>query len=82
LIVADFPALFAEFGGKQFTLLWRGSRDGHNNTLTLAPERGESNSTQTELGDENPLKLFVAKATVWSSCFSGHFDGNALNAAP
>jgi hypothetical protein len=28
LIVADSPALFAEFGGKRFTLLWRGSRDG------------------------------------------------------
>jgi hypothetical protein len=28
LIVADFPALFAEFRGKRFTLLWRGSRDG------------------------------------------------------
>jgi hypothetical protein len=28
LIVADFPALFAEFRGKAFTLLWRGSRDG------------------------------------------------------
>jgi hypothetical protein len=47
LIVADFPALFAEFGGKRFTLLWRGSRDGfgachfqgrwdgHANTLLL-----------------------------------------------
>jgi hypothetical protein len=47
LIVADFPALFAEFGGKRFMLLWRGSRDGfgardfhrrcdgHANTLTL-----------------------------------------------
>jgi hypothetical protein len=47
LIVADFPALFAEFHGKRFTLLWRGSRDGfgrrdfhrrcdgHANTLTL-----------------------------------------------
>jgi hypothetical protein len=46
-IVADFPALFAEFTGKRFTLLWRGSRDGfgardfhgrcdgHANTLTL-----------------------------------------------
>jgi hypothetical protein len=44
---ADFPALFAEFRGKRFTLLWRGSRDGfgaddfhgrcdgHANTLTL-----------------------------------------------
>jgi hypothetical protein len=28
LIVADFPALFAEFRGKRFTMLWRGSRDG------------------------------------------------------
>jgi hypothetical protein len=47
LIVADFPALFAEFRGKRFTLLWRGSRDGfgardfhgrcdgHANTLVL-----------------------------------------------
>jgi uncharacterized coiled-coil protein SlyX len=47
LIVADFPALFAEFRGKSFKLLWRGSRDGfgaldfhgrcdgHKNTLTL-----------------------------------------------
>jgi hypothetical protein len=47
LIVADFPALFAEFHGKRSTLLWRGSRhgfdagdfhgrcDGHANTLTL-----------------------------------------------
>jgi hypothetical protein len=35
LIVAAFPALFAEFRGKRFTLLWRGSRDGHAPTLTL-----------------------------------------------
>jgi hypothetical protein len=28
LIVSDFPAIFAEFRGKQFKLLWRGSRDG------------------------------------------------------
>jgi hypothetical protein len=47
LIVADFPALFAEFRGKRFTLLWRGTLngfgagdfhgrcDGHANTLTF-----------------------------------------------
>jgi hypothetical protein len=47
LIVPQGPALFAEFRGKRFTLLWRGSRDGfrarnfhdrcdfHANTLTL-----------------------------------------------
>jgi hypothetical protein len=28
LIVPDFPAFFAEFGGNRLTLLWRGSRDG------------------------------------------------------
>jgi hypothetical protein len=28
LIVSRFPALFAEFCGKRFALLWRGSRDG------------------------------------------------------
>jgi hypothetical protein len=51
LIVSQFPALFAEFGGKRFTLLWRGSRDGfggrdfhrrcdgHANTLTLILDR-------------------------------------------
>jgi hypothetical protein len=47
LIVAQFPAVFAEFRGKRFTLLCRGSRDGfrakdfhircdgHANTLTF-----------------------------------------------
>jgi hypothetical protein len=51
LIVSEFPALFAEFRGKRFTLLWRGSRDvfrardfhgrcdGHANTLTLIEDR-------------------------------------------
>jgi hypothetical protein len=47
LVVSDFPALFAEFHGRRFSLLWRGSRngfnsrdfhgrcDGHANTLTV-----------------------------------------------
>jgi hypothetical protein len=47
LIVSDFPAIFAEFRGKRFSLLWRGSRDGfgardfhvrcdgHANTLSV-----------------------------------------------
>jgi uncharacterized coiled-coil protein SlyX len=47
LIVSDFPATSAEFHGKRFKLLWRGSRDGfgaldfhgrcdgHANTLTV-----------------------------------------------
>jgi hypothetical protein len=52
LIVADFQAPLAEFRGKRFTLLWRGSRDGflakdfhgrcdgHANTLTLIEDTG------------------------------------------
>jgi hypothetical protein len=47
VIVADFPEIFAEFHGRRFALLWRGSRDGfaaadfhrrcdgHANTLTV-----------------------------------------------
>jgi hypothetical protein len=47
MIISDFPMIFAEFRGKQFSLLWRGSRDGfsahnfhsrcdgHANTLTV-----------------------------------------------
>jgi hypothetical protein len=46
-IISEFPAIFAEFRGKRFKLLWRGSRDGfsasqfhgrcdgHANTLTV-----------------------------------------------
>jgi hypothetical protein len=47
LIISDFPEIFAEFRGKRFSVLWRGSRDGfgvddfhgrcdgHANTLTV-----------------------------------------------
>jgi hypothetical protein len=46
-VISDFPEIFAEFRGKRFSLLWRGSRDGfgasefhgrcdgHANTLTV-----------------------------------------------
>jgi phosphopantetheinyl transferase (holo-ACP synthase) len=46
-IISEFPEIFAEFRGKRFSLLWRGSRDGfkakdfhgrcdgHANTLTV-----------------------------------------------
>jgi hypothetical protein len=46
-ILSDFPEIFAEFVGKRFKILWRGSRDGfepkefhrrcdgHSNTLTI-----------------------------------------------
>jgi hypothetical protein len=47
VMISDFGEIFAEFGEKQFSLLWRGSRDGfgaeafhdrcdgHANTLTI-----------------------------------------------
>jgi hypothetical protein len=47
LIVSNFPEIFSDFRGKDFKLLWRGSRngfevqefhrrcDGHSNTLTV-----------------------------------------------
>jgi hypothetical protein len=47
LIISDFPAIFADFRTKKFSLLWRGSRDsfksasfhgrcdGHSNTLIV-----------------------------------------------
>jgi uncharacterized coiled-coil protein SlyX len=48
LTVSDFPLLFAEFRGKRFALLWRGSRDGFGakdfhgraSTLTLILDTG------------------------------------------
>jgi hypothetical protein len=51
-IIPDFPKLFEDFKQKQFTLLWRGSRDGfrvdhfhrccngHPITLTVYLDRG------------------------------------------
>jgi uncharacterized coiled-coil protein SlyX len=54
MIISDFPVIFAQFRGKWFTLLWRGSRDGfgapdfhcrcdgHRNTLTLILDVGGS----------------------------------------
>jgi hypothetical protein len=44
VIVADFPALFAEFRGKRFTLLWRGSRDGFRARLSRPLRRPRAHS--------------------------------------
>jgi hypothetical protein len=35
LIISEFPPLFEERRAKRWNLLWRGSRDGRANTLTL-----------------------------------------------
>jgi hypothetical protein len=53
-IISDIPEIFAEFRGKRFSLLWRGSRDrfkvsefhrrcdGHANTLTVILDTKEN----------------------------------------
>jgi hypothetical protein len=75
LIVADFPALFAEFRGKRFTLLYRGSRDGfdgsgfsrlcdgHANTLALIQD-----TDGNIFGGFTPLK--------WESFSTGHWKAD------
>jgi hypothetical protein len=54
LIIPEYPALFADFRGRQFQLLWRGSRDGfggrdfhnrcdgHPNTITVVADTKEN----------------------------------------
>jgi hypothetical protein len=78
LIVADFPALFAEFRGKRFTLLWRGSRDGfrattfhgrcdgHANTLTLIED-----TAGNIFGGFTPVEWESRKYDTKSASFKG-----------
>jgi hypothetical protein len=44
VIVAGFPALFTEFRGKHFTLLWRGSRNGFGTGLSRPLRRQRAHS--------------------------------------
>jgi hypothetical protein len=74
LIVADFLALFAEFGGKRFTLLWRGSRDcfrardfhkrcdGQANTLTLIED-----TAGNIFGGFTPVEWESAANTIYTA---------------
>jgi hypothetical protein len=83
LIVADFPALFAEFGGKRFALLWRGSRDGfrardfhgccnrHAPTLALILDtEGNIFGGFTPVRSESrECNSEASKALGWDTCF-------------
>jgi hypothetical protein len=75
VIAADFPALFAEFRGKRFALLWRGSRDGfgardfhgrcdrHAHTLTLIQDtEGNIFGGFTPVEWESPTRSYEKKA--------------------
>jgi hypothetical protein len=83
LIVADFPALFAEFRGKRFTLLWRGGRDGfrvrdfhvrcdgHANTLTFIEDtEGNIFGGLTPVKWESGHYLFKADPSLKSFLFT------------
>jgi hypothetical protein len=51
VIVANSPALYAEFGGKRFALLWRGSRNGFHARLSRPLRRSRAHS-DTDPGHE------------------------------
>jgi hypothetical protein len=79
VIVSEFPDLFAEFGGKQFSLLWRGGRDGfdpkhfhsrcdgHANTLTLIED-----TKGNIFGGFTPLKW---ESLIWNGMGEGRDNG-------
>jgi hypothetical protein len=82
VIISDFPEIFADFGGKQFSLLWRGGRDGfgvrdfhdrcdgHANTLTLIEDtNGNIFGGFTPLKCESCLK-WKADASLKSFLFT------------
>jgi hypothetical protein len=50
LIAADFPALFAEFRGKRFALLWHCSRDGFRRARFSRPLRRSRAHSGTDPG--------------------------------
>jgi hypothetical protein len=92
LIVADFAALFTEFGGKRFSLLWRGSRDGSRAPFTLALIRDKTGAifrgfTPVEWECGNGSNCWKADPSQKSFCFTlknpHNFPGTkfALNAA-
>jgi hypothetical protein len=84
LIVADFTALFAEFSGKRFTLLWRGSRDGfgardfHSRCDDRAPTLTLIRDTEGNIfGGFTPLEW---KSREWTGKLGP--EGNCCKADP
>jgi hypothetical protein len=57
VIVAHFPALFAEFRGERFTVLWRGSRDGFGARLSRTLRRPRAHSG-CGTGNSDPKAIF------------------------
>jgi hypothetical protein len=57
VIAADFSALFAEFRGKRFTLLWHCSRDGFGARFSRPLQRPRAHSG-CGTGNSNPKAIF------------------------
>jgi hypothetical protein len=74
LIISDFLAIFAEFRGKRFSVLWRGSRDGFRASQFRRRSAGQPNTlpvivdtTQNIFGrftPLNPMPLMVDPAQL------------------
>jgi hypothetical protein len=57
VIAADFPALFAEFRGKRFQLLWRGSCDAFSARFSRQLPRPRADSL-CGMGNSDPKAIF------------------------
>jgi hypothetical protein len=55
LIISDFPEIFAEFFGKRFKLLWRGSRDGFSASAFHGRCDGHANTVTVILDTEGNI---------------------------
>jgi hypothetical protein len=80
-IISDIPEIFAEFRRKQFSLLWRGSRDGfeaeefhrrcdgHANTLTVILDmQGNIFGGFTPMEWESPMESDVKEDDISLTC--------------
>jgi hypothetical protein len=61
LIVEDFPALFAEFGGKRFTLLWCDSCD----SFGAGDCHGRCDGAEGRKAKQGNLLRLLVRSTPW-----------------
>jgi hypothetical protein len=73
VIVPEFPALFAEFAGKRFTLLWRASRRGFT-ARSFHSDCNDRGPTLTLIQDKQWNVFGGFAAVPWSS--RGYFQAD------
>jgi hypothetical protein len=76
VIISDFPAIFADFREKRFSLLWRGSRDGFGVGDFHSRCDGHAN-TLTVILDTNGNIFGGFTPVEWASC-GGYRDDPSL----